>query len=465
VAKFINVRLAGALVINPAGGTSFSLTGKSELTILNQTVLAGELSINDKGLFISGNINLFPGVRAVTATGKVSGNITKDGFGLAGNVDLAAGGVTIINGMAAITHAGIAFTGSFLGSSATFSALARQGSLQIEGGIKVSVPIKADIGPINSGLLRVADKIKLDLTVSCGMTCTISKSGFTGSVSASPSPRVLGQTVPISFTLSIVPADVQALEPAILKEIESAITKDFKKFFGDAGTFLTHVGNGFITFSGNTLDAVSKVLKDGYNQTANQAAQLLKGAGYAADEVGKSLKGAYQVTAETVAKALKGAGYTASQVGGALKGTFTNSVDAAAKALKGAGYTASQVGGALKGTFTSSTDAAAKALKGAGYTASQVGGALKGTFTNSVDTAAKALKSAGYAADDVANVMKNTFGASAKQVAQFMKDTWGLGDKAVNGLLKGAGYAASEIDSVMKSLFGWFTEVFNPSHW
>jgi hypothetical protein len=52
-------------------------------------------------------------------------------------------------------------------------------------------------------------------------------------------------------------------------------------------------------------------LKSAFNTTADEAAKILKGAGFAANEVGNALKSAYGATADQVAKWLKGAGFAA----------------------------------------------------------------------------------------------------------------------------------------------------------
>jgi hypothetical protein len=74
----------------------------------------------------------------------------------------------------------------------------------------------------------------------------------------------------------------------------------------------------------------------------------------------------------------------------------------AAKLLKNAGFDCNAVSGALRQAYKIDYKTATKALKGAGFSADDIGGSLKSIYGTSSDDAGRALKEAGFAADDIA---------------------------------------------------------------
>ena len=308
--------------------------------------------------------------------------------------------------------------------------------------------------------------------------------------------QLAGETV----TLPKVDLDVRTASLLQLpKRLVGLVTDALNGLFKDAAKWAKLVRDGIIT----GVSDVGEVLRSVYNKTSDQAAQLLRGAGYAAGQVGAALKTGYGSSAQQAAQALKAAGFAAeevsfalrksynataqqaaqwlkevgynvNQVGAALKSAYFTSAQEAARLLKGAGYTANEVGGALKSAYGSSVKEAAQLLKGAGYTVNQVGGALKSAYGSSVKEAAQLLKGAGYTVNQVGGALNSAYGATAKTAAaalkgagygvdetgRFVKDSYQLGAKELKSVLNDAGYASGQIKSLFNSLGGKFKDVF-----
>jgi sugar phosphate isomerase/epimerase len=245
------------------------------------------------------------------------------------------------------------------------------------------------------------------------------------------------------LTLPKVDLDVKTASLLKLPRRLADMVKDaLNNLLKDAAKWAKLVRGGVIT----GVADVGAVLKSVYNKTADEAAKLLKDAGYTASEIGATLKSAYGATAQQVAQLLKGAGFTIYEISSTLKSVYGATAQQAAQFLRGAGYTAEQVGGALKSVYSASMNQAAQLLKGAGYTVNQVGGALKSAYGATAATSAAALKAAGYAVDEV---------------GAFVKNTYKLGAKELESVLKGAGYTTNQIKGFFNSLGGEFKDFFD----
>ena len=258
--------------------------------------------------------------------------------------------------------------------------------------------------------------------------------------------------------------------PELPKRLAGLVADALKAFLKDAAKWLNLVRSGVIT----GVSDVGNALKTAYGVTAQQAAQLLKGAGYAAGEAGAALKTAYGATAQQTAQLLKGAGYAANDVGNALKGAYGATAQQTAQLLKGAGYAADQVGSALKTAYGATAQQTAQLLRGAGYTADQVGNALKTAYGATAQQAAQWLKGAGYAVNEVGAAIKTGWGASAdvvagalkgagyavNEVGGYVKTAFNLGPDQLKNVLQGAGFAADQVKSFFKSLGGAFSDFF-----
>lgn len=279
--------------------------------------------------------------------------------------------------------------------------------------------------------------------------------------------ELAGETV----TLPKVDLDVRTASLLQLTKRLVGLVKDaLNGLFKDAAKWAKLVRDGIIT----GVSDVGEVLRSVYNKTADQAAQLLRGAGYAAGQVGATLKTAYGSTAQQAAQALKAAGFAAEEVGFALRKAYSATAQQATQWLKDVGYTANQVGAALKSAYWPAVQEAARLLKGAGYTANEVGGALKSAYGSTVKEAAQLLKGAGYTVNQVGGTLKSAYDASAKTAAAalkgagyavdqtgcFVKDSYKLGAKELKGVLEDAGYTSNQIKSFFNSLGGKFKDFF-----
>ncbi len=81
----------------------------------------------------------------------------------------------------------------------------------------------------------------------------------------------------------------------------------------------------------------------------NEAAKLLRSAGFPLSEIGGALQTVWGATPQVLGAALKGAEFAVNEVGDFLKSTFNLAPQALKSALEGAGYAANEVGGFLKG--------------------------------------------------------------------------------------------------------------------
>jgi hypothetical protein len=365
VAGFVGVKLEGSIVINPAGGTPFSLTGSSLLTAANQKILEGRVAVNSKGLLISGDLDLFPGIEAVTARGAVRGNITKNKVYLGGKVKVAVGEVTIVNGSGEVSNDRVYVSGKFLNRTVGFSTSKERGLLTIRGTAGITVGVKGSIGPIYISKVKVADKMKINLSANTSVAAKINKSGFKATIKASV-PLPGAGDIALNFTIKFAPANVKQVAEEMLKQIEKRAEKIFNSLFSEPGKFLEGIGKGTLKFTGDTASAVGKVLSKTYKQSMDEAAKLLKGAGYSADKVGKALKGTFTNSAKDAAKALKAAGCSAEDTAKVMKNTF--------------GASAKTVGSFMKDTWKLGDKTSKKILEGVGYSGSQIKHAMKSVF-------------------------------------------------------------------------------------
>ena len=73
---------------------------------------------------------------------------------------------------------------------------------------------------------------------------------------------------------------------------------------------------------GKSAAQAAAALKQAYGVTAQEAAKLLKGAGYAANEVAEAMKTVFNFTVEQTQTVLNAVGYAANEVASAMKSVF-----------------------------------------------------------------------------------------------------------------------------------------------
>ncbi len=189
---------------------------------------------------------------------------------------------------------------------------------------------------------------------------------------------------------------------------------------------------------GQTAEEVGNVLKDAYNQTVNEAGQLMKNAGYAAKDVAKAVESAYKETAQDAAKLMKDVGYAAADVASALQSVYQQTAQEAAQLMKAVGYTVSDVASALQSVYQQTAQEAAQVMQEAGYAASQVASALQSVYQQTAQEAAQVMQEAGYAASQVASALQSVYQQTAQEAAQVMQE---------------AGYAVSQVASALQTVY------------
>lgn len=465
IANFVSAELSGAIALNPKSQPTFQLIGTTKLTVLQQTVMSGKLYLSNQELYISGLIDLFPGIKTISARANIQGIISSKQLSLTGDTNFSFGKISIIKGKLILNHKELYISGKFLDLETSLQISQVKQELNIDGNITSQIKFEVKTGAIHIAGVKVADGISFGVNAKLGLDIKVNSEAFALAVQASFKLNTKGFDV--SLTLHVVPkqmADVtKELTAAIIKDIE----KYFKALYADATAWIEGVASGAISFADNTANNAARVFKGAYAATAQQATQLLKSAGHTVDDIGGALKDVYQQTGQEVAAILKGAGYAADEVGKALSSAFSATADQAAAMLKGAGYTAEQVGQALQTAFNQSAQEAAQALRDAGYAADEVGKTLQSVYKQGTKQVAIVLKDAGYTANQVGKALQSAFkqtaqqtanilkgaGYTANQVGLALKSTYKLTAQQAAKTLKQAGYLASDVGKALKSAF------------
>ena len=274
-----------------------------------------------------------------------------------------------------------------------------QGSFQSPTNFSVNGSFDAGIGTIDLGSLG---RVPINTGVS-GMLMI----GFFGNVATvgiSAGFRLGGQSLSIpSFTLNVQTEDLLNFAQLLAEKAKQVVLD----LVGDAARWAKYVLDQVIT----GVVSVGNVLRDVYQKTAAQTAEIMKSVGYAASEVGSALQSAYSVTAEQAANILKSAGYVASEVGNVLKDVYGQTAEQAANILKNAGYVASDIGNVLKGVYSTTTEQTVSVLREIGAVGEDVVSWLKSISTMQPSDLATTLKGAGYAASEVSEVLLSGVGA------------------------------------------------------
>ncbi len=125
VTDLIALDLSGLVSLHTRArpGTSVvSLQGKSLLSILNQQVLTGSISLEDTRFAIAGTLHLPFGWTGIFGTVDLSGHLSDTELALTGSTSIGVGNFTLAGAILAITHTGLTVTGTWLNQSMTFSA-------------------------------------------------------------------------------------------------------------------------------------------------------------------------------------------------------------------------------------------------------------------------------------------------------------------------------------------------------
>ena len=251
---------------------------------------------------------------------------------------------------------------------------------------------------------------------------------------------------------------------AVIKYIVSEAKTIFSQITDTAEHWAAAAAKGIVT----GFNSTGKVLKYAYNKSAQEMANILKGAGFAANLVGSELKNAYGALSQDVASIMKTAGYTENEVADAIKNAWNCGFNDVAWAMQWVGYSATEVGRAVQHSFGTLAQDAANFLKTLSYTANQIGSMLKDAYGALSQDVASIMKAAGYAENEVADAIKNAWncglndvawamqwvGYSATEVGKAVQHAFGtLAQDAANDL-KHLSYTANQIGAMIKDAFG-----------
>src|SRR5262249_12135694 len=76
ITDLVAIKLDGIVIIDPKSTDAFALSGHSQLSILNDDVFNGTLSLTNNQFAIAGQLDLFPKSQLLRVTGWLSGQIT-----------------------------------------------------------------------------------------------------------------------------------------------------------------------------------------------------------------------------------------------------------------------------------------------------------------------------------------------------------------------------------------------------
>ena len=143
---------------------------------------------------------------------------------------------------------------------------------------------------------------------------------------------------PVDIDLHLKKID-DVLGPIISKIEEEAETL-LGPIFQDAEQLVKWVKNGALLIEGSVMNLLSKPPLE---KEKDEAARLLKDAGYVAEEVMHGLVEVWRLEAKAAADILHGVGYAASEVGKALTDVYHLTTEAAADILHGVGYAVDKI--------------------------------------------------------------------------------------------------------------------------
>ncbi len=447
-----------------ADTAAFQLWGHCHLKLLDHAIFTGDVRVVDTDFWFQGKLALFPSKWPIAVNGNVEGSIGKNHFLLTGDVNTELFGLPLLTAHTRISDSGVSIHSLLFGAQLALDVQKENKGVRIKGGVGYQKDASLDFGPIRIAGVKVADNVRISVSLDIGLAVDISQEKLALGIKAAFSINGIG--FDIHFTLSVSPADIAAMVKSIVKKIVAEPMKYLEHMFSDAAKWLEDVGKGVIEFADDVGKELGKALK-ALKAPAEDVAKLLDNAGYEVEKIGNALASGFNQGAEDVAKALKDVGKTAEDVGHALKNTFNSSTKQAAKALKDVGYVAEDVGKALSKTFTRDAQEAAKALKAAGYAIEDVGKGLEKGFNQGAKEVAKTLKDIGQGAEDVGKALKHVFNTGTEDAAKFLKGAGFVANdvgkalqksftkdaKAAANAMKNAGYIAEDIGKGLASGF------------
>lgn len=389
-----------ALAAPPAAQSTqtaaIQIQGHAHLDVLGHRAMSADLRLVDSTFWFNGELDLFPKNWPIRVYGNVEGMVSKKRFYLSGETKNELFGLTLSQSRLFLSNEEIRLEGRWLGQFLLLNISWDKDNPVFSGTVGFHVSPKIDFGAIRIAGVKVADNVRLSFDIGADVSVTISKNGFAAKVRATFT--INGKGFDLSFGISIAPQSFEDLINWIKQKIIDDGAKYLAHLFSDAATWLANIGNDTIEFAKHVGETVGATLKSVFNVPKEQAASLMKGAGYGAHQVGAALGSAYKLAAGEAAGLLKGTGYAAEEVGHALQSAFSQGAEDTAKVMKSIGYGVEDVGKALGSAFGKGVDECGDLLKRAGFNSKDVNSALKTvgnvgkSVGNGIEKGAKKLK-------------------------------------------------------------------------
>ncbi|MBK9265345.1 MAG: LamG domain-containing protein [Polyangiaceae bacterium] len=354
---------------------AIQIQGHAHLDVLGHRAMSADLRLVDSTIWFNGELDLFPKNWPIRVYGNVEGMVSKKRFYLSGETKNELFGLTLSQSRLFLSNEEMRLEGRWLGQFLLLNISWDKDNPIFSGTVGFRVSPKIDFGTIRIGGVKVADNVRLSFDIGADVSVTISKSGFAAKVRATFT--INGKGFDLSFGISIAPQSFEDLVNWIKQKIIDDAVKYLAHLFTDAATWLANIGNNTIEFAKHVGQAVGGTLKSVFKVSKEQAASLMKSAGYGAHQVGAALEGSYKLAAGEAAGLLKGTGYAAEEVGHALQSAFSQGAEDTAKVMKSIGYGVEDVGKALGSAFGKGVDECGDLLKRAGFNSKDVNSALK----------------------------------------------------------------------------------------
>lgn len=409
---------------------ALQVQGHAHLAVAGHEALVADLRLVDGQFWFAGQLDLFPSDWPIRVRGRVEGLISKERFYLSGDTENELFGLVLSRSRVYLSNDQMRLEGRWLGAYALLDISWDKNEPRFAGAIGLDASPALDFGAIRINGVKVADNVRITVSIHAGVSVVVSKKGFSADVAARF--KINGKGFDLGFHVDIAPADADDLMRWIGQKIVDAPTKYLSHLFSDAEAWVKNVAQGGIEFAKDSAEAVGAALKSGYGVAKENVASLMRGAGYASDKTSRALQSAYQSSADEAARLLKGAGYGVDEVCTALRDTYR------------AGY---------KETV--------RYLNQAGYEVKDLSRSVSRAYNKSAEDIGRALKDAGYTCREISDVMKNVYGKSAKEAAKYLTEALGYGKNEVKGVLKAVGYASKEVDKA----YNWAKENLNPANW
>lgn len=269
--------------------------------------------------------------------------------------------------------------------------------------------LKADLG--------ILGKLSIDLSTSCEILFAIKSQTSNGKASLIVGFSLNGSAQKVSLVFNI--KDIRSLEEVIRKAIIELIITLLKT----AEEWLKAILNGLIKLADNAIQEAKRIAENlirEFGETVENAAKLLKKAGYTLERTTEILKDGFGKTAKEIASILKKAEYTTEQIANALLSFIKIAPVEVFKILHELKEPMEEIGKALKsvsGVIEGSIKElgldrqdATKLLKGLGKTVEEQARILKDILDTTRDVATTVLNGAGNAAEDVTRAIGRVFG-------------------------------------------------------